>query len=250
MIPGGRVEDGGQGIAVDSAGNAYLTGFTSSPHFPTASGAYQSALAGGFDAFVTKINPVGSAPLVYSTYLGGSGDDIGLGIAVDAAGNASLTGRTNSANFPTTPAAFQTVPGGSNDAFVTKLNTSGSVLIYSTYLGGSGDDVGQGIALDNSGNTYVAGYTTSTNFPTSLAALQPTLAGPADAFVTKLNLAGSSPLVYSTYLGGRNDDRGFGLAVDISGSAYVTGYTTSTNFPTTPGAMQTANAGGSDAFMT
>ncbi|HEY4882373.1 MAG TPA: SBBP repeat-containing protein [Myxococcales bacterium] len=243
---GGSIRDGGQGIAVDSAGNAYVTGLSNSPDFPTA-GAFQGTLAGGFDAFVTKINAVGSA-LVYSTYLGGSGDDYGLGIAVDAAGNASLTGSTNSLNFPTTLAAFQRAPGGSADAFVTKLNSSGSALIYSTYLGGSGDDVGQGIKLDSLGNAYVTGSTSSADFPT-MAAFQGTLAGSFDAFVTKLNLAGSAPLLYSTYLGGSSDDRGFGVAVDSTGNAYVTGYTTSTDFPTTSGALQTANAGGSDGFM-
>jgi hypothetical protein len=246
---GGSLTDGGQGIAVDSAGNAYVTGLTNSPGFPTATGAFQSTPAGGFDAFVTKLNAVGSA-LVYSTYLGGRGDDFGLGIAVDAAGNASLTGYTDSPNFPTTPAAFQPAPGGSLDAFVTKLNSSGSVLIYSTYLGGSGDDVGQGIKLDSLGNTYVTGFTASTNFPTSVAAFQDALAGSFDAFVTKLDLAGSAPLVYSTYLGGDSDDRGYAVAVDSSGNAYVTGYTTSTNYPITPGAFQTSYAGGADGFVT
>jgi len=246
---GGSIRDGGQGIAVDSAGNAYVTGLSNSPDFPTATGAFQGTLAGSFDAFVTKINPVGSAPLVYSTYLGGSGDDYGLGIAVDAAGNASLTGFTNSPNFPTTPAAIQSAPGGSADAFVTKLNSSGSALIYSTYLGGSGYDVGQGIALDSLGSAYVTGVTSSADFPTSVAAFQIALAGSFDAFVTKLNLAGSAPLVYSTYLGGDSDDRGYAVAVDSSGSAYVTGYTTSTNYPTTPGAFQTTYAGGADVFV-
>ena len=246
---GGSIRDGGQGIAVDSAGNAYVTGLSHSPDFPTATGAFQGTLAGSFDAFVTKINPVGSAPLVYSTYLGGSGDDYGLGIAVDAAGNASLTGFTNSPNFPTTPAAIQSAPGGSADAFVTKLNSSGSALIYSTYLGGSGYDVGQGIALDSLGSAYVTGVTSSADFPTSVAAFQIALAGSFDAFVTKLNLAGSAPLVYSTYLGGDSDDRGYAVAVDSSGSAYVTGYTTSTNYPTTPGAFQTTYAGGADVFV-
>jgi hypothetical protein len=247
---GGSVEDGGQGIALDSAGNAYLTGLTNSLNFPTTSGAFQSALAASFDAFVTKINPVGTAPLIYSTYLGGGGADYGLGIAVDAAGNAFVTGVTTSTNFPTTPAAFQTTSGGSADAFVTKLNSSGSALIYSTYLGGRGDDYGQGIALDSLGNAYVTGFTSSSNFPTNVAAFQTTLAGSFDAFVTKLNPAGSAPLVYSTYLGGSNDDHGFAMAVDGSGNAYVTGYTTSTNFPTSTGAFQTTYAGGADGFVT
>jgi len=245
---GGGIRDAGQGIAVDSAGNAYVTGPTNSTAFPTATGPFQGALAGGFDAFVTKINAVGSA-LIYSTYLGGSKDDLGLGIAVDAAGNASLTGYTTSTNFPTTPGAFQPTSGGSADAFVTKLNSSGSGLIYSTYLGGSSDDRGFGLAVDSAGNAYVTGYSTSTDFPTSVAAFQKTLAGPADAFVTKLNLAGSAPLLYSTYLGGSSDDRGYAIAVDNSGNAYVTGSTTSTDFPTT-GAFQTTYAGGADVFVT
>ena len=244
---GGSIRDGGQGIAVDSAGNAYVTGLTNSPDFPTAVGAFQSTPAGGFDALVTKLNAVGSA-LVYSTYLGGNKDDYGLGIAVDAAGNASLTGFTNSPNFPTTPAAYQPGPGGSADAFVTKLNSTGSALIYSTYLGGNDYDVGQGIALDSLGSAYVTGVTSSANFPT-VAAFQTNLAGPFDAFVTKLNLAGSAPLLYSTYLGGSSDDQGFGVAVDSAGNAYVTGYTTSTDFPTT-GAFQTTYAGGADVFVT
>jgi len=246
---GGSIRDGGQGIAVDGAGNAYLTGLTNSSNFPTATGAFQSTPGGGFDAFVTKLNAVGSA-LVYSTYLGGSGDDLGLGIAVDAAGNASLTGYTTSTNFPTTPGAFQPTSGGSADAFVTKLNSSGSALIYSTYLGGSSDDRGFGLAVDSAGNAYVTGYSTSADFPTSVAAFQKTLAGPADAFVTKLNLAGSAPLLYTTYLGGSSDDRGYAIAVDNSGNAYVTGSTTSTDFPTTPGAFQATYAGGGDVFVT
>jgi hypothetical protein len=246
---GGSMTDGGQAIAVDGAGNAYVTGLTNSPGFPTATGAFHGGIAGGFDAFVTKLNAAGSA-LVYSTYLGGIGDDFGLGIAVDAAGNASLTGYTNSPDFPTTPAAFQTALRGSINAFVTKLNSSGSVLIYSTYLGGSGDDRGFGLAVDSAGNAYVTGYSTSTDFPTSVVASQKTLAGPADAFVTKLNLAGSAPLVYSTYLGGDGDDRGYAVAVDSAGNAYVTGSSTSTDFPTTPGAFQTTYAGSADGFVT
>jgi hypothetical protein len=195
------------------------------------------------------IDPV----LSYSTYLGGSGIDQGElhGIAVDALGNAYVTGTTSSTNFPTTIGAFQTTFGGGGlDAFVTKINPTGSGLVYSTYLGGSGDDDGSGIAVDALGNAYVAGTTSSTNFPTTPGAFQTTVGGFEDAFVTKLNPTGSG-LVYSTYLGGSGQDFGRGVALDSAGSAYVTGFTRSTNFPTTIGAFQTTFGGGfGDAFVT
>jgi hypothetical protein len=139
---GGNSADEGYGIAVDASGNAYATGFTASSDFPTTLGAFQTTYGGGTDAFVTKLNVAGSA-LVYSTYLGGDNYEVGLSIAVDALGNADVTGYTQSANFPTTPGAFQTTFGGGSDAFVTKLNAGGSALVYSTYLGGSDGDVGQ-----------------------------------------------------------------------------------------------------------
>ena len=189
-------------------------------------------------------------PLIYSTYLGGSGWDVGYGIAVDSSGNAYVTGYTASTDFPVTPGAFQTTCNGGSDcganedAFVTKFNPSGSALVYSTYLGGSGSERGYGIAVDSSGNAYVTGYTTSTDFPVTPSAFQTTGGG---AFVTKFNPSGA--LVYSTYLGSIGDG-GYGVAVDSSGDAYVTGVTASTNFPTTPGAFQTTFSGVSDAFVT
>ena len=183
---GGSGDDTGTGIAVDSAGNAYVTGFTASTNFPTAN-ALQSTFGGGpADAFVTKLNASGSA-LVYSTYLGGTGDDGGHGIALDSAANAYVTGATNSNNFPTAN-ALQSTFGGTYDAFVTKLNPAGSALVYSTYLGGSGDDGGHDIAVDSAGNAYVTGYTLSTDFPTANA-FQRTIAGAYDAFVTKIGEA-------------------------------------------------------------
>ena len=245
---GGSGEDGGNGIAVDAAGNAYVTGSTGSANFPTTTGAFQAALGGVRNAFVTKLNATGMT-LAYSTYLGGSGNDFGFGIAVDAAGNAYVTGSTNSANFPTTPGAFQTALGGGGDAFVTKLNATGTGLVYSTYLGGSSGDTGSGIAVDVAGNAYVTGYTFSANFPTTPGAFQTAFSGLIDAFVTKLNATGSA-LFYSTYLGGSSDDFGFGIAIDAAGNAYVTGQTNSANFPTTPGAFQTALAGVQNAFVT
>ncbi len=247
--------DVGLAIAVDSAGNAYLTGRAGSPDFPTTAGAFQTARGGGSDAFVTKLNPAGSA-LVYSTRVGGIGDDQASGIAVDANGNAYVVGATSSTNFPTTAGAFQTAfAGGASDAFVTKLNSSGSALVYSTYLGAGGDD-GQfdvGIAVDAGGNAYVTGGTSSANFPTTAGAFQTTFAGGGlDAFVTKLDPTGAA-LVYSTYLGGSGADSQFNgaIAVDKSGNAYVTGSTSSSNFPTTVGAFQPVYGGGpSDAFVT
>ena len=230
------------GIAVDTSGNAYVTGYTCSSDFPTTAGAFQTTFGGGLtDAFVTELNPTGSG-LVYSTYLGGSGYDDGFGIAVDASGNAYVTGFTDSTDFPTTAGAFQTTFGGFGDAFVTELNPTGSGLVYSTYLGGSDDDEGYGIAVDTSGNAYVTGYTHSSDFPTTAGAFQTTYGGDRDAFVTKLNPTGSG-LVYSTYLGGSDCDFGVGIAVDTSGNAYVTGITFSSDFPTTAGAFQTTLGG-------
>jgi hypothetical protein len=257
---GGSFTDYGYGIAVDSSGNAYITGETNSANFPIAH-AFQGTLGGGVpgshtDAFVTKLNPAGSA-LVYSTYLGGSGnnfysgDDVGVGIAVDSAGNAYVTGWTQSQNFPTANAFQGTIGGpGYDDAFVTKFNAAGSALVYSTYLGGSNTDEGVGVAIDSAGNAYITGLTRSTNFPTANA-FQGMNHGDYDAFVTKINAAGSG-LVYSTYLGGSALDYSLGIAVDSTGNAYIVGQTTSNNFPTA-NAFQSTNHGGPlnyDAFVT
>jgi hypothetical protein len=177
---GGISNEVGLGIAVDSAGNAYVTGYTQSttiPTFPTTPGAFQTTNGGNDDVFVTKLNPTGSAPLVYSTFLGGSLNEFGQGIAVDSAGNAYVTGYTCSSNFPTTPSAFQTALQGICNAFVTKLNPTGSAPLYSTYLGGNNMDIGQGIAVDPAGNAYVTGDTKSTNFPTTPGAFQTTNRG-------------------------------------------------------------------------
>jgi len=240
----------GYGIAVDSAGNAYVTGGAVAD-FPITPGAFQPTYAGGgSDAFVTKLNPTGSA-LVYSTYLGGSSSwDQGNGVAVDSVGNAYVTGYTESADFPITPGAFQPAYGGGDrDTFATKLNPTGSALVYSTYLGGSGEDVGTGVAVDSAGNAYLTGYTGSTDFPTTPGAFQTTHNGVWDAFVTELNPPGSA-LVYSTYLGGSGYwNLGSGIAVDGASNAYVSGTTNSTDFPTTANVVQPAYGGNSDAFV-
>jgi hypothetical protein len=245
---GGANGDEGEGIAVDASGNAYVIGIAG-PNFPTTPGAFQTTFPSValYTAFVTKLNVTGSA-LVYSTYLGGSSFGWGSGIAVDASGNAFVVGSTESGDFPTTPGALQATWGGGWDVFVSKLNAAGSALVYSTYLGGSGEDGAGGIAVDASGSAYVTGHTYSANFPITPGAFQTMLSGTAAAFVTKLNASGSG-LVYSTYLGGSGEDFAGGIALDASGNTYITGGTGSSNFPTTPGAFQTAYAGNGDAFV-
>ncbi len=184
--------------------------------------------------------------LAYSTYLGGSGGEFGWGIAVDVLGNAYVTGETGSANFPTASPVQEVFGGGSIDAFVMKFNAAGTALIYSTYLGGSDADSGNGIAVDAFGNAYVVGTTYSTNFPTAIP-VQGVFGGVWDAFVTKFDSAGIG-LIYSTYLGGSGDDKGRGIAVDALGNTYVTGDTSSSNFPTV-GPLQSSIGGSSDAFV-
>jgi len=256
---GGAGSDVANGIAVDGFGNAHVTGGTGSANFPTASSTsspFQATPGGGGDAFVTKFNASGSA-LVYSTYLGGSASDTSNAIAVDQFGDAYVTGLTASPNFPTassTSSPFQTSNGGgANDAFVVKVNPTGGGLVYSTYLGGSGSDGGDGIGLDPLGNAVVGGTTSSTNFPTAGGPVQGSNAGSNDAFVTRLNHDGSA-LIYSTYLGGSGTDQGLALAVDGTGGIYLAGDTNSVNFPaasSTSSPFQAANHGGIlDAFVT
>jgi hypothetical protein len=245
---GGTSDDLGNGIAVDVFGNAYVTGATQSTNFPTTAGALQENRQSTRDAFITKFNFDGTA-LVYSTYLGGDADDVGSDVAVDISENAYIVGDTESTDFPTTAGAFQENRNSLRDAFVTKLNTDGSALVYSTYLGGDDIDLGNGVALDSSLNAYVTGGSQSTNFPTTAGAFQETRQSSRDAFVTKLNSVGTD-LVYSTYLGGTNNqDLGLSIAVDNSGNAHVTGSTQSTTFPTTPGAFDTTRNSFQDAFV-
>ena len=241
---GGRRDDWGIGIAVDGSGNTYVTGSTSSSDFPTQN-PYQGTYANGIDAFIAKLSASGSA-LSYSTYLGGSSQDWGVGISVDSSGNAYITGNTHSSNFPT-EIPFQENFGGRIDAFITKLSSSGNILVYSTYLGGSDFDSGAEIAIDGAGNAYVTGYTFSNDFPTQNP-YQEVNADGGDAFVTKLSPSGNI-LVYSTYLGGSESDTGRLIVVDGSGNAYVTGGTSSSNFPT-QNPYQRASAGDRDAFIT
>lgn len=243
---GGTGVDNGSGIAVDSSGNAYVTGSTTSPDFPTKS-AISSSLAGTTDAFVAKINPSGSA-LVYSTYLGGNQVDQGTAIAVDSSDDAYVVGSTGSSDFPTTSGSLQPkFAGGQTDGFVVKINPAGDTLTYATYLGGTGDDVANGIALDSSGDAYVVGSTTSTDFPTANP-VQPANAGQSDAFLSKIKPDGSA-LIYSTYLGGSASDSAWGVAVDSSGQAYVAGSTLSSDFPTANPYQPAYGGGSTDAFV-
>jgi hypothetical protein len=256
----GGTDDQVAAIDVDSSGNAYVTGATASDTFPTTPTAFQTKYAptAGDKVFVTKLNPTGTA-LVYSTFLGGGDDQDASDIHVDSAGNAYVTGTTDSTDFPTTPGAFRTAlapgncgtasaPNACPDAFVTKLNSAGTALVYSTYLGGGGEDAGFAIAIDSSGAAYVTGSTNSSNFPV-LNPFQSAFGGGkcgsgasattcSNAFIAKLNPAGSA-LVYSTYLGGDGSfvqdgtgDAGAGIAVDSSGNAYAVGSSGSSNFPT------------------
>ncbi len=310
---GGDYIDYAQGIAVDTSSHAYVIGTTGSIDFPTTAGAFQTTIGGGnYDAFLTVFNPTGTG-LVYSTYLGGSGYEVGEGIAVDPSGKAYVTGITNSSDFattagalqttyislyadvfvtefnptgsdlvfstylgagtyaegkcialdtsgrayvsglaesefPVTAGAWQTTFGGSDyDAFVAELNPTGSGLLYSTYLGGIDIEQVRGIAVDTSGNAYVSGFTRSSDFPTTEGALQTTVNG-EDAFVTELNPSGTG-LVYSTFLGGSSSDQGYGVAVDTFGNFYVTGFSMSSDFPTTAGAFQTTLRGPVSAFV-
>jgi len=241
-LGGGNIEQSG-GIAVDTAGNVYVTGETWSTDFPTAN-PFQPAMASGPDAFVSKLNAAGSA-LIYSTYLGGGDIEESDGIAVDASGNAYVVGSTQSTNFPTAN-ALQPTNGYGYDIFVSKLNAAGSSLIYSTYLGGNNWEMSPAIAIDGSGNVYVTGLTYSMDFPT-INPLQPSNGGLSDAFVSKLNAAGSA-LIYSTFFGGGAYDAGTGIAVDPAGNAYVTGHTRSTDFPIA-NPLQATNAGATDTFV-
>jgi hypothetical protein len=248
---GGAGVDQGRGIAVDASGSVYITGNTNSSDLFKASSA-QRAFGGGTcgdapcsDAFVAKLNPAGTA-LVYTTYIGGSSADQGNGIVIDPAGNAYIVGQTTSSNFPTVNPIQATFGGGTcgtgpaagpcTDTFVAKLNPAGSQLVYSTYLGGSGLDNGNGLTVDSSGSVHIVGQTSSTNFPTAKPFQAANAGGADDVFIAKLNPAGSA-LVYSTYLGGTLHDVARVIAVDASGNSYFTGLSNSTDYPTTKDAF-------------
>lgn len=271
---GGSGDDAASAIAVDSAGNAYVTGATNSNNFPVTTGVVQPHLKGYGgnscvifgDAFVSKLNPTGTQ-LLYSTYLGGSADDFANAIAIDSQGDAYIAGATLSTNFPVVNPVQSSLRGSGGepgrpscsgaplfdggDAFVAELNPTATTLMFSTYLGGSLDDVATAIALDPSGNIYVGGFTLSTDFPVTSGAYQTKWGGIdpqdeffnfGDGFVARLNAGGGS-LAYATYLGGSGDDAVLAMTADKAGTVYVTGSTSSQNFPTTSTAVQSHYGG-------
>jgi hypothetical protein len=263
---GGTANDAATGVAVDSSGNAYITGFTFSTDFPHPGTPFSSQCGGctnSDDAFATEIKSDFSN-YVYSTFLGGTGPDIGDQIAVDGSGNAYVTGKTSSTDFPTngTNAAYKTtLTGTSGNAFLTVVKPGGSALLYSTYLGGSGTDEALAIALDTATppKAYITGQTSSSDFP-MVNATQSKLGGNTDAFISELNpnTSGTGSLVFSTYLGGSGDedDDLAGIAVDGSGNIYVTGDTQSSSNISTPGSFKPTFGGGTcgtvpcrDAFV-
>jgi hypothetical protein len=251
FLAGGHGKSSCTAIALDSAGHTFVTGYTSSAAFPTTSGAFQSTDIGSSNgvtnAFASEFSSDGTS-LVYSTYLGGTtGSTHGTAIALDTNDDVYLTGYTTATDFPVSKGAFQFTLTGSQAAFVTAFNPSGSALIYSTYLGGTSSDSGYGIAVDGSGNAYVTGQAISSDFPITPGVFQPTLGG-WNAFVTKVDPAGNK-LIYSTFLGGSGRDSGAAIAIDGLGEAYLTGKAGSSNFPITPNALGKYAPGGGDAFV-
>lgn len=254
----GTFESLGNGIAVDSAFHAYVTGSTESSDFPTTPGAFQTTLKAKVipnfpndihqsNAFVTKFSADGQS-LVFSSFLGGTANDVGTAIALDPQGRACVAGNATSKDFPVTSGAFQKTLHGSTDAFVTKFQLSGGGLFYSTFLGGTASDGASSIAVDSLGRAYVAGGTSSTNFPV-LKPIQAHLGGAQDAFVTELSATGNA-LLFSTYLGGTTNDVADSIRLDGAGNAFIGGTTDSANFPTTSGAFsRTKKPSGTDGWV-
>lgn len=246
---GGSSDDTALGIAIDSAGNAYIAGRTQSPDFPTTSGAFQTSYGGGFlDGFVAKFSPTGS--LIYSTFLGGSEIDLATAVAADSAGNAYVGGSTVSTNFPTTPGSLQTVFTGIGDSFISKLNPTGSALIYSTLLGGSNSVRLNALALDAVGNVYATGATDSVDYPTACPTQPVNHGGEFDTFVAQLNSPGST-LLFSTFFGGFESDIGLGIAIDGSSppNIYVVGKTSSMDLPVINALQPSFQGGDLDGFV-
>lgn len=250
---GGVSLDTSNAVAVDGQGRAHVTGFTYSPNFPVTEGAFDTSFDGG-EAFVAQLGPDGTT-LGYATFLGGepespgiSDDENGRAIAVAPGGRATVAGFTRSADFPTTPGAFDRTLGGGGDAFVTQLSRDGSALAYSTFLGGSSGDDAAGLAVDRRGRAHVTGFTDSADFPTTAGALDRSVDEfYGDAFVAALSRDGSRVL-HGTYLGGGGGEFGLDVAVGRGGEIYASGYTNSIDFPTTPGGAPSPR-GGNDAFL-
>ncbi|MFH0900971.1 MAG: SBBP repeat-containing protein, partial [Pseudomonadota bacterium] len=245
---GGGGTEYGEDIAVDSSGNAYVVGTTASNDFPVVVGGFDTSFGGVRDAVVAKVDVAGASPsLAWSSFLGGNGDDYGQGVFVDGSGNVYVTGGTWSTNNFPTDGGFDTTLGGSSDAFIAKVNAGGSSLAWSSFLGGNGDDFGNGVAVDGAGNVYVAGIACSDNFPTD-GGFDTSYGGACDAFIAKVIADGSS-LAWSSFLGGNEVEEANAIALDSSANAYLVGYTKSSNFPST-GGFDTSYGENTDAFVT
>ena len=243
---GGDGNDRAYNVSVHTSGAVYVGGWTRSTDFPVSNALFSTHQGNLFDAFVSKLSAAGDA-LIYSTYLGGSGNDTGEGLTVDASGAAYLAGTTLSADYPVTNAYQSSHGGGLRDAIITKISPDGSNMLFSTYLGGSGDEFTRAVEVDSTGSVYIVGFTVSTNFPTQVPVQANHAGGTRDSFVTKFSPDGSN-LVFSTYLGGDAIDDANSITIDSSDTAYVIGDTQSTNHPTT-NAYQSTYGGGEDAYI-
>ncbi len=249
---GGSINDEGTALEIDPSGNAYITGSTISSNFPSTPGAYDDTHNNNFDIFVLKLNQMG-ALLLFSTFIGGGNGDNGNDIALDSSNNIYITGDTWSSSFPISPGAFDSSwDPGWVDACFCKLDATGSSLMYSTFIGGHGNhDKGKGITVDGSGKAYITGETWSSGYPTKAGAYDASYNGEGDAFITILNPAGSgsSDLIYSTFIGGNDNDYGYDIKLDTNDIVYITGFTESTDFPFTSGAYDTSQNGGIDVYV-
>ncbi len=245
---GSSGDDQGTGVTVDPAGNVYVCGFTADPTFPITPGAFDESQNGSQDAFVAKLTQTGN--LVYATFMGGSGGDQATGIDVNAIGEAHVTGygSNSGVDFPTTSGAFDETQNGNVNTFVSVVSTDGSSLVWSTFLGGSTDDRGKDIAIDPAGDVFVTGTASSSDFPTTAGAIDETLNGMLDIFLTRLSADGTS-LIWSSYLGGANHDSPHGIALDSMGNVVLTGETQSPDLPTTGDALSQTLGGVTSAFF-